>query len=277
MEILIYLFAIVAIGYLSLLWYMYRFQTKFMFYPTRELARTPANIGLEYEDVLMKTDDNITIHGWYIPCKQASQTVLFFHGNAGNLGDRIEMMLLLHQLNMNVLAIDYRGYGKSEGTPTEEGTYHDANCAWEYLISSRGAKPQDIFILGRSLGGGVATELARLTKPAGLILESTFTSMPAIAQDVYPMVPARWVVHQKFDSMSKVAEIHCPVLIIHSVDDEYITIHHGRDLYKAFAENNHPDYSMVEIEGSHGDGFMVSGALYSDALHEFFNHVRETY
>ncbi|MDZ7749498.1 MAG: alpha/beta hydrolase [Halofilum sp. (in: g-proteobacteria)] len=151
------------------------------------VTRTPADVGLEYEGVRLAAADEVTLAGWFVPhADPAAPVVLFLHGNAGNIGGRVESLQQLHEAGAAVLIIDYRGYGDSTGRPTEAGTYRDARAAWDWLTRARGMPPGRIVIFGRSLGGPIAAHLARAVRPAGLVLEFTFTSMPALAADLYP-------------------------------------------------------------------------------------------
>jgi uncharacterized protein len=182
---------IFTIVWLGLALALYIFQERLVYYPDTHLSRSPGDIGLVYEDVFIKTQDDILIHAWYIPGPENHRTLLFFHGNAGNISDRLTSIRIFHELRLSVLIIDYRGYGKSEGRPHEDGTYIDAEAAWLYLVEEKGLSPEDILIFGRSLGGGIATWLARQKPTAALILESTFSSIPDMAAQLYSYFPTK--------------------------------------------------------------------------------------
>ena len=158
----------------------------------RTLTMTPINVGMDYQDVSIETTDGVTLHGWFIEGR-SSQVLLFFHGNAGNISHRLDSIRQFRDLGLSVLIIDYRGYGQSEGRTTERGIYRDADAAWRYLIDVRGIVASDIVIFGRSLGASAASWLAAQHQPLALIVESSFTSVPDIAQDLYPWLPARWL------------------------------------------------------------------------------------
>ena len=155
---------------------MYLQQPSMIFFPNATLGQTPADWGFSYEDVFLETENGVRLHGWYIPSHGSRQTLLFFHGNAGNISHRGASVEIFHRLGLNVFIFDYQGYGKSQGKPDEKGLYKDARAAWSYLTNQRGFDQEDIILFGRSLGGAVAAELAAEIQPGGLILESTFSS-----------------------------------------------------------------------------------------------------
>jgi len=254
-----------AAVYAGLCLALFLFQARLVFLPSRTLAASPARIGLDYEDVWLQTADGIRVHGWYIPQPQARGTLLFFHGNAGNIGDRLESIGIFHRLGLNTLIIDYRGYGKSEGTPGEKGSYSDAEAAWRHLVDARRIPPQKVVIFGRSMGGGVASWLAARVAPAGLILESTFTSVPDMAAKVYPFFPVRLLARIRLDAKASLPGVHAPVLVIHSADDEIVPIAHGRSLFDAAPEPKR----FLELRGGHNDAFLVSREIYLAGLSGF--------
>jgi pimeloyl-ACP methyl ester carboxylesterase len=233
----------------------------------KAMAATPAAIGLSYEDVMLETAGGTTVHGWYLPGREDAHTLLFLHGNAGNISHRLDSLRLFNELGLNVLIIDYSGFGRSGGKPGEQQTYEDARLAWTYLTQSRGVAPGRIVIFGRSLGGGVATWLASEETPGGLILESAFTSVPALAKKYYPIFPVSWLARIRYDNASRLPKVRCPVLIAHSRDDEIVPIDHGRALFELARDPK----SFLEMRGSHNDGFLVSGRSYGAGLARFIN------
>jgi len=269
------LFFLTAIGagglYILTLGGLYLFQEQLVFFPKQKIKRTPGSLGLEYTDLHLRTEDNVTIHGWYVPADSARATVLYFHGNANNIGVRVEFIRMLHDMGLNVCAIDYRGYGRSEGKPTEEGTYLDAKASWRYLISERHLAPEKIILLGRSLGGAVAVWLATQVEPGGLILGSTFTSLPEISQEKYPVFPAARLVKMEYNTLSKIRQISCPVLITHSRDDNIVPFSHGRRLYEAA----NPPKEFLEMRGGHNENLWLSMAEYREKLNEFVTQYLE--
>jgi len=193
--------------------------------------------------------------------------VLFCHGNGGNISHRLDTIWTWNKLGMNVLIFDYRGYGKSEGKPSEEGTYLDAEAAWKHLVEKRGAAGERIIIHGRSLGGAVAARLARDHTPAGLILESTFSSVPDMAAKLYPMFPVRLLSRFEYGTAEYVAAVKCPVMVIHSAEDDIIPFKLGRRVFEAAGEPKR----FVQIHGSHNSGFMESDGVYTPALRKFLS------
>ena len=244
---------------------LYAFQSRLVYVPARGSGPTPASLGIAYEDVWLTTEDGVRVHGWFVPGAPGGRFALFLHGNAGNVSHLTETAAVLHRLGLNTLFIDYRGYGMSHGEPDEAGTYADAHAAWRHLVESRGARPEHIAVIGRSLGGGVASWLAVHERPGALVLESTFTSIPDLAAEMYPWFPVRMLSKIRYDTRDRLSRIRCPVLIVHSRDDELVPFAHGR----ALLESAGPDAAMLEIAGLHNDGFLTSGAVYAGGLRAF--------
>jgi fermentation-respiration switch protein FrsA (DUF1100 family) len=234
--------------------------------PGRTLTMTPADIGMDYQDVSIETADGVALHGWFI-VGRSSRVLLFFHGNAGNISHRLDSIRQFQNLGLSVLIIDYRGYGQSEGRTTERGIYRDADAAWRYLIEGRGTVADNIVIFGRSLGASVASWLAARHQPLALIVESSFTSVPDIAQDLYPWLPVRWL--SRFDHATRdyVRDVRCPILVVHSRDDEIIPFHHGEAI---FAAANEPR-TLLAIRGSHNDAFLRDERTYVGGLRTFLS------
>lgn len=233
--------------------------------PSRDLTATPQAIGLSYEDVSLQTTDGVRLHGWFIPAKEARATLLFFHGNAGNISHRLDSLRIFNDLGLSVLIFDYRGYGKSEGSPSEPGTRQDALAAWRYVTQVRGVRPDDVVLFGRSLGAAMAAWLATQHRPGALILESAFTSVPDMAADLYWWLPARYLARFDYATKDYLKQANCPVLVIHSPDDEIIPFRHGEALYAAA----HEPKQLLRLTGSHNEGFLMSGATYTRGLDEF--------
>jgi len=240
---------IVVIVYVVFGVILFLFQKRIIYQPRGQVAQTPEIIGLEYESVRLTTADGVSISAWYVPSSMDRGTVLFCHGNAGNISGRLPTIGIFHALGLNVMIFDYRGYGDSEGSPGEKGTYLDAGAAWDHLIDVRKAKPERIVVFGRSLGGAVATKLAIDRKPAAAILESTFTSIPDLAGRMYPIYPIRLLARVRYDTIKRIGDLNCPVLILHSPDDEIIPYAHGRKLFEAAPEPK----QFVEMTGGHND------------------------
>ncbi len=240
--------------------------------PKRQWDATPADAKLTYEDVWPIASDGVKLHAWCVPAENAKGTVLFSHGNGGNVSHRLDTILVHHQLGMNVLIFDYRGYGKSEGKPSEEGTYRDVEAVWKYLVETRGEKPERIVIHGRSLGGAVAAHLARDHTPAALVVESSFYDITELGVEMFPWLPVRWLSRMEYKTAEYVGGVKCPVMVIHSRTDGMIAFHHGEKILAAAPEPKR----FLEIHGSHNSGFMESDDIYRSALREFFDDVLPT-
>jgi fermentation-respiration switch protein FrsA (DUF1100 family) len=264
------LIVVAGLLYALLCAYLFFMQSRLLYYPNlpgRELRADPGDIGLEYESVILHTSDNVRVHGWFVKAKQARGTLLFFHGNAGNISHRLDSLRIFNRLGLSTLIIDYRGYGQSEGRVSEQGTYLDARAAWEYLTTTRGVDPQRIIVFGRSLGGAVAANLSAAHPPAGLILESVFTSVPDLAASFYPVFTVRLLSRYGYNARRAVGYVASPVLIIHSPEDEIIPFENGLALFESAREPK----SFLRIRGGHNDGFLVSGSLYYDGLEKFIS------
>ncbi len=241
-------------------------QHSLVFRPVRGLTATPETRGLTFEDVILTTADGVAIHGWYVPAPHGARGrhVLFLHGNAGNLSHRLYTLEALHHLGHPVLAIDYRGYGRSGGRPSEDGLHADALAAWRYLTAERGVAPADIVLYGRSLGGAVAARLAAAVAPGGLALESTFPSLRELAARHYPYAPAGWLLAYEFDTAAHLRNLRCPLLIAHGRDDEIVPWPLAARLAASA-----PPHTFVALRGSHNRAFRASAANYHGRLRAF--------
>jgi fermentation-respiration switch protein FrsA (DUF1100 family) len=258
----------VAGAYLALLLFVFVGQSGMLYLPdlpSRELATTPRAIGLAYEDVRLRTEDGVQLHGWFIPAAQPRGTLLFFHGNAGNISHRLDSIRIFNELRLSVFIFDYRGYGQSEGSPSEAGTHRDAIAAWRFLTEERGVAPQRIVLFGRSLGAAVAAWLATQREPGALILESAFTSVPDVAAEYYWWLPVRLLARFDYATRDYVGAARCPVLVVHSPDDEIIAFKHGEAIFAAAREPK----ELLRLRGSHNEGFLLSGATYTGGLDAF--------
>jgi len=248
--------------------WIWLFQERMVFFPAAELAATPRDAGLAFEDLTLPTPDGGVINAWFVPAADARATVLFCHGNAGNISHRLDTLGLLNGLGLNVLIFDYRGYGRSPGRPSERGAVLDALGAWGHLVGERGLPPAKIVVMGRSLGSAVAVQLAAGTAPAALIIESAFTSVPDLGRVHYPFLP-RFLARIRFDSLSRMGGLACPVLVAHSPEDEIIPYAMGRRLFEAAPEPKR----FLAMRGDHNAGFLLTGALYVDRLDAFLREV----
>lgn len=213
------------------------FEKSFLYHPTREGNwNLPETTSVPVQDISLQTSDNIRLHAWHAQTENPRYTILWFHGNAGNITNRFPTMIdLVTTHQVDVLLPDYRGYGKSEGSPSEEGFYRDADAAYQYLID-KGVPAEKIIILGISLGGGPACDLASRVPCGGLILQSTFTKVPEMASQMFPMGPLKKLVRTQFDNVAKIATIRVPKLLIHGRLDELVPFTMGEKLLEAAAE-----------------------------------------
>lgn len=247
--------------------WVYFQQPAMIFFPEKNLVETPFDWGLDFQEVNLTTEDKLQIHGWYIPQENAQETLLFFHGNAGNISHRGESVAIFNQLGLNVLIIDYRGYGQSEGTPSEKGFYNDAFAAWNFLSQTKNIKKENIIIFGRSMGGVVATELASKVQPGKLIVESSFSSAKDVARELFPLLYRLIILRFNFNAEKYLKFFNGPLLVLHSAEDEIIPFHLGKKLFEA---GNEPK-QFVQIKGDHNSGFVFSQPYYQKALADFIH------
>jgi hypothetical protein len=259
-----------VVAYLGIAAYAYFNQANLLYRPDflgRTVTTTPAAIGLDHEPVELTTTDQVAIHGWYVPAEPERAVVAFFHGNAGNIGHRLETLSLLNELGLSTLIIDYRGYGQSEGKPSEAGTYRDAEAAWRYLTEQRGIAPGRIVLFGRSLGSAVAAHLAARHEAGAVVLESAFTSLPDLAAELYPYLPARLLSRFRYPTAENIARTRAPVLVIHGQADELTPLHHGQEVFERAPEPKR----LVTLEGGHNTGFLGNEAVYRRAWADFLD------
>lgn len=244
---------IAALGYGSVLLLAYAFQDRLVWFPGPPPAVDPSVIGLAFEDAEIVTEDELTLHGWFLP--GGEEAVLISHGNAGTVAERLELAAAFHAMGRAVLLYDYRGYGRSAGRPSEEGTYQDAVAAFDWLVA-HGFQPAAISAYGESIGGAVAIELARRRTPARLILEGTFTSLPDLGQHAYPWLPVKLLSRIRYANLAKAPALTLPVKVIHSPADEIVPIAQARRLYAALGGPK----QLLETGGLHNDGGFLQDA-----------------
>jgi len=272
MRTLISLLSIAAGIFVLLSLALYLLQDKMVFLanmPGRALTASPGDMGLEYENVSLTTSDGERLHGWYVPAINSRGVVLFFHGNAGNISHRLDSIGIFNQLGLDTLIIDYRGYGQSSGKASEKGTYLDAQAAWNYLVDERGIPAEEIIIFGRSLGGAVGAWLGTQHTPAAMIIESSFTSGVDMARRLYPFLPAGLITRLRYPVAEYVSHLDCPVLVVHSRDDEIIPFDMGQSIYAAVKQRK----SFLELRGDHNNGFFISRHDYIRGLDDFIESV----
>lgn len=242
-------------------------QSRFIYFPERTLFSTPEKLNLTYRSVTFTTADQVKLHAWFIPVEAAKGVILFCHGNAGNISHRLETIDIFHRLGYSTFIFDYRGYGQSEGTPSEAGTYLDVEAAWDYLVTQENIQPAQIIVFGRSLGGAIAAWLCGTREPRACIVESAFTSARDMAADMYPFFPGRLLCRFHYDTEAAVRKISCPLLIIHSAEDDIVPFSHGRRLFAAAREPK----TFLPINGNHNAGFLLSAGRYVTGLEDFLD------
>ncbi len=269
MKILLRVLIVFVFGLSGIVAYMVGFEKDYIYFPEREVMRNPAEVGLRFRVERLKTSDGVTLNGWYMPHTNARFTLLHLHGNRGNMGDRIKQYRRWHDMGLAVLAIDYRGYGQSEGEPGEAGLYADAQAAWKLLTGKYGIPPQNIIIAGRSLGCAVAAQLvAQLptqVKPAGLALEVPFTSLPDMSAAHYPWLPLRWFVRSRFDVEAAVRKVQVPLLLISATADKVIPAGMAERVYVAAGGNKKGAGKQVihsVLSGGHNNFDSISQSAY---------------
>ena len=234
----------------------------------RGFKATPASMGVRFDALTIDAGDGEKLDGWHIPARGGGPPhglVILFHGNAGNIGHRLDYLRMFHDLGYACLIFDYRGYGRSSGKPSEEGTYLDADAAWRHATGTLGYPPDKIVAFGESLGGAVAAKLATSHRPVALILASTFTSVPDLGAEIYPWLPVRALARIRYDTRARLATITAPVMVIHSRNDDIIPFAHGERL---FATARSPK-EFLEIEGGHNDGFVFNREAWVRRLDDF--------
>ena len=290
------IFVVLFVAYWGLGTILYFMQPTFLYCPVREVLYTPEELDLDFEDVVFKTDDGLCLNGWYIPAplearrqnsltgsvqsegslltgpvENSDLTVLFCHGNGGNMTHRLDSINIFYNLGLSCFIFDYRGYGSSEGKTTEEGTYLDVMAAYKWLTKEKKISPDDIIIFGRSLGGSIAAQLAAKVEARALIIESAFTSYVDIGRKFYPYMPVRWFASFSYRTIDYIKDVRCPVMVIHSRSDDVVPFEFGLELYEVANEPK----EFVEIFGSHNDGFLVSSDIYKKAWTKWLRFLQE--
>lgn len=265
-----WILAFTVIGIFSIVLLRWLIPSIFVFHPTGAIAATPSDAGLDYENVRLQTPDGETLAAWYIPAAPDTSgpgrdlTMLFFHGNAGNISHRVESIAFFHNLGLSVFIVDYRGFGESTGKPSVRGTIQDACAAWQWLTEHKGVPASRIILFGRSLGGGVAAALAAQVTPKALVLESTFTSLHAVGETIFPWLP-KFLFPEEYATVGNLENLHVPLLVVHSPDDEVISFRMGREIFDRY---NGPK-SFLQIRGSHNQGWLSDMAVYEEGVRLF--------
>ncbi len=259
-----------ALGLLALFFFLRWFERRQVYQPSQDTLTEDPVPGHPPENLFLTTTDGIKVHAWFFPSAKESsrsnQVIFLLHGNAGNLSQRGEVFGSLLQLGANIFAIDYRGYGKSEGSPSEEGTYRDADAGYDWLVK-RGFASRQIIALGQSLGGGVASYLAANKPIGGLILQSTYTSLPDVGSELFPFLPVRLVGKIKYPTRSRLADLKIPVLTLHSRIDEIIPYHHGERNFEAAKDPK----LFWELRAGHNDYLVNDGPNFLAGLRAYLD------
>ena len=248
---------LVYAGFGLMLFFM---QSRMLYQPRPDYAVTPQDIGLSYTPLTLESADGEKIAAWYTPAEDAKWTVLYCHGNAGNISHRLHTLLLINELGANCLIVDYRGYGQSTGKPTEQGTLIDIKTGWNWLTNEQGVPADRIILFGRSLGGSIAAITAVEVKPAAVILESAFTSFVDAGRHYYPWLPVRLFARYDYNTIEAVKKADYPVFITHSPDDEVVPYKFGQQLFEAAPQPK----LFQELQGTHNEGFYDNPQLYRD-------------
>ena len=283
-ELLFALLRIALAVYLGVCLVVMLRQSSYVYYPARDVEGNPAVLNVPFQDLTLQTEDGERINAWFVSPSQnggagarnterangenpelAGLTILFCHGNAGNIGEWVMTAKMFHDMGLGFLVFDYRGFGRSTGKPTEEGTYRDAMAAWKYLTEQQKISPRRIVIHGWSLGGGPATWLAARVQPAALVLESVFTSAPDMAARIFPYLPARWLSRFRYDNLGNIRRVRCPILMAHSPEDTLIPFAMGRRVFEAASEPKR----FVSMRGDHNGAGMGLDPEYREAFLDF--------
>ncbi len=276
---LVYVLIVFLVAYLGWGLALYIMQPRLLYCPMKEVVYTPDGLGLDFENVVFSSSDGVRLHGWYIPCKKAQFTLLYCHGNGGNIMHCLDSINVFYNMGLSCFIFDYRGYGNSEGKTTEEGTYLDVMSAYKWLTEAKRIPPEKIILFGSSLGASIAAQLASMrsrglagkVKAAALVIESGFTSFVDIGRKFYPYMPVRWFARFNYNTLDYIKAVGCPVMIIHSRDDELVPFEFGLQLYEAANEPK----EFVEIFGSHNDCFLVSIEAYKHAWTKWLKFLDE--
>ncbi|MGB6042609.1 MAG: alpha/beta hydrolase [Pirellulales bacterium] len=245
----------ILVAFLGFVLLLMLFEEKLIFIPTEfDGSRYWHPVGYQFEDIYFQSDDGTRLHGWYFPHKSPRAIVLFSHGNAGNVTHRADIGDRLQSMGLSVFMYDYRGYGRSEGSPNEQGVLADARAARRQIAQLAEVDEKDIVQMGRSLGGAVAVDLAAYDGARGLILESTFSSIPDVAACQFPWLPVRRLMRTRLESISKIRLYQGPILQSHGIDDRTIPFHLGERLFAAAnTDNGHFAEFFTIRSGDHND------------------------
>jgi fermentation-respiration switch protein FrsA (DUF1100 family) len=245
-------------------------ENRMIFHPNPSVDATPQQVGLEFEDIFFTARDGVRLNGWFIPHQEARSTLVWFHGNAGNIGHRVENIKWLHdRVPVNIFIFDYRGYGRSQGFPSEKGTYLDGEAALELMRKKLGGDgAQKLVFFGRSLGAAIAAEMATRFESQGLILESPFISIAEMARVLFPYLPIGPFLQTRYDVRATIKKIKVPLLVLHGDRDEIIPFEHGKLVFEAAPL---PKRFFTITGAGHNDTVVIGGERYFDQLRQFID------
>ena len=244
------------------------FQKHLIHVPFAKYVATPDDRGMPFESVVLNQhNDNAKLNGWFVKHPDSQYSVLVLGGNAGNMSYMLDTVELFYKLGYSVFTYDYRGFGASEGKLTEPAMYDDASLAWNYLTETKQIAPENIVIFGRSLGTAVASWIANEFNPAALIMESGFTSLENLGAIYYKWLPTKYLLKFRYDSLSRISKVTCPILYIHSTEDELIPYTQSEKLYAASTAEK----TLLAISGNHASGYFDSGETYTNGIENFLN------
>lgn len=268
-RMLLQILGIVAVAYAAVVLLVWATQDQMVYFPqiAGGATMTPAALKLPYENLRIATDDGETLAAWWVSDAPPRGAVLVLHGNAGSIADRLDYLPPFQAMGYAVLLVDYRGYGASSGKPSEEGTYRDARAAWRWLTEQRGLQPGQIVVLGESLGGAVAAELAARVQPGALLLVAAFTSATDLGGEIYPWLPVRLISRYRYDTLAHLRRYGGPVMIAHSRGDEVVPFAHGERLHAAATGSK----MLLEMRGGHNDAFLFGRPEWTQAVADFLD------
>lgn len=264
-------------GTVCLLLFMFLrdFEQSNVYHPSAELEVRLPDAGIRGDEVWLTTEDKLRLNAWFFPAPKDSPrsryAVLFAHGNGGNISHRLDIYRVWHGLGVNFLAFDYRGYGLSEGKPSEKGTYQDAKAGYDWLLS-KGFKPENIIMFGESLGGGIASWIAAEHKVGALVLQSTYTSVPDLGTEIFPYLPVRLLATIHYNTIERLPKINVPLLILHSRSDTLIRFHHAE---KNFNAANEPKL-LHEVLGDHNETLFAGAEQYKEGVEKFLQTLEKS-
>ena len=250
---------------LSFIFYS-KIENHFIFFPQTSFSLTPDNLHLNYKEVYFYSQDRERLHGWFFPADKDAPVILYCHGNACNISDMLEHTSLLIEKNLQVFLFDYRGYGKSTGTPSEKGIYMDAQAAYDYLVNEENIPTDKIVLFGHSLGAAAAIHIAQKNKIRSIIIESAFTSTKDMSKKIFPFNTVSFLLPANYNNLEKIGKINMPKLIIHGQDDEIVPFEMGRRLFEASKE---PKYFYPINGAGHNDASIVGGERYFKVVADF--------